>query len=565
MAVFPESQVSYWMDKAVTWGQATSPSAQQDTSRHLEALRSFLQQLLQTLQQMGSTTEAMKSLPFVGQFLGRLCWNPYVTADGEARRILLQCVWCLYSAEPQNAVECRANKWIQSLLCHLTSEEEGSVVHALEKHSGSIPQQYYSQTLKNMIALLTKILSRSHITSSGSSESCSCDEIRAVSIACVPLVTYPEAAPLIGALLKHPVSCACSHLSMEFIEAVSAAWLRKKLMIEDMAIIALWCQSLSCLERAVLNLLESILADPGPGMQCLEKMVSDSLLPKASALHCQVFLVVNDVFRNVLVATEENLAVRALVCVFTGCFLQTYAAQKPHERLPLRAFFPHVPHNLLTPLLIAPSEMPKQAWLKHLCWIGKLLQEITCEGHQKEEEDVMVRQRQRIAVFEVWFLLVHCGHWVDAAAELLVSRGSEESKPLLFLLTFYHQPTNRGHHNTQTILPGEGHLRMLFQTHTFPPERLLSSVNELLASSLTSNIVLHLLLNFAIFSQASANSVREIIQKVLTEAGMRHKAAWMLSSMHYRLNRADLLDARVQSRLRMLQDSLWPAHTQDCT
>lgn len=30
-----------------------------------------------------STTEAMKELPFLGQFLGRLCWNPCVTADGE--------------------------------------------------------------------------------------------------------------------------------------------------------------------------------------------------------------------------------------------------------------------------------------------------------------------------------------------------------------------------------------------------------------------------------------------------------------------------------------------------
>lgn len=30
-----------------------------------------------------STTETMKTLPFLGQFLGRLCWNPYVTAGGE--------------------------------------------------------------------------------------------------------------------------------------------------------------------------------------------------------------------------------------------------------------------------------------------------------------------------------------------------------------------------------------------------------------------------------------------------------------------------------------------------
>lgn len=54
----------------------------------------------------------------------------------------------------------------------------------------------------------------------------SCDRLRAVSIACVPLVTCPEAAPLIGALLKHHASCCCSHLSETFIEEANTAWLR---------------------------------------------------------------------------------------------------------------------------------------------------------------------------------------------------------------------------------------------------------------------------------------------------------------------------------------------------
>ncbi|KAK1801265.1 hypothetical protein P4O66_022959 [Electrophorus voltai] len=48
-----ELQLSFWMDKAVKWGQATTPSAQQDMSKHLGSLRSFLQQLLHTLQLTG--------------------------------------------------------------------------------------------------------------------------------------------------------------------------------------------------------------------------------------------------------------------------------------------------------------------------------------------------------------------------------------------------------------------------------------------------------------------------------------------------------------------------------
>lgn len=77
---------------------------------------------------------------------------------------------------------------------------------------------------------------------------------------------------------------------------------------------------------------------------------------------------------------------------------------------------------------IAPSFMQSIVQLYFLSWL-------CCRGHR--------------AVFEVWFLLVQCGHWIDVAAKLLVSVGVEQSEPLLFLLTFYHHPTNRGHQSTQ--------------------------------------------------------------------------------------------------------------------
>ncbi|XP_058245339.1 Fanconi anemia group C protein isoform X1 [Hemibagrus wyckioides] len=548
MASLSELQMRFWMDKAVQWGQATSPSTQQDISEHMQSLETFLQQLVHTLQTMSSTTEAMKSFPFVGQFLGRLCWNPYVTADGASRRLLLQCMWLLYSAEPQNVVEHRANVWIrQDLLCHLTSEDEGSMVHALEKHAGFPPQQYYSGSLKKMVALLTTEVNINHIASAASLERCRFDSIHSLSVACIPLVTCPEVAPLIGALLKHYNLCGCSHLSEDFIKAVTKAWLSKKLVMEDEAVIALWCCSLSSLEQAVLLLLEHILSDPKV-MHNLETVVTDSLLPKASALHCHIFLIVNDVFRNALISIEENLALRGLLQVFTSCFLQIRAAQRPQERLPLRSFFPHVPHNLLTPLLTAPADVPKHVWLEHLSWIGTLLEKFLSERNQEEDS-----RRGHRAVFETWFLLVQCGHWIDVAAKLLVSVGSEQSKPLLFLLTFYHHPTNRGHQNTQhntVARQAWSDLRSLFLTHTLSPEQL-SAVNELLCS-LSANLVLCLLLNFAIFSQASTSRMTDVIQKVLTDAGVRRRAMCMLCTMHQRLKGDSALDAR----LTMLEDRL---------
>lgn len=53
--------------------------------------------------------------------------------------------------------------------------------------------------------------------------------------------------------------------------------LSKKLEMEDVAVMALWCSSLPSLEQAVLHLLERVLSDPS-WMQNLETVVTDSLL-----------------------------------------------------------------------------------------------------------------------------------------------------------------------------------------------------------------------------------------------------------------------------------------------
>lgn len=58
----------------------------------------------------------------------------------------------------------------------------------------------------------------------------------------------------------------------------------KKLVIEDVAVMALWCYSLSSLEQAVLHLLERVLSDPDI-MQNLETVVADSLLVSNHDLH----------------------------------------------------------------------------------------------------------------------------------------------------------------------------------------------------------------------------------------------------------------------------------------
>lgn len=55
-------------------------------------------------------------------------------------------------------------------------------------------------------------------------------------------------------------------------------------------------------------------------------------------------------------------------------------------------------------------------------------------------------------LFETWFLLVQCAHWVEAALRLLPTSSPENCRPLLWLLTFFYHPTNRGHRRASLMV-----------------------------------------------------------------------------------------------------------------
>uniref|UniRef100_A0A667X8B2 FA complementation group C n=1 Tax=Myripristis murdjan TaxID=586833 RepID=A0A667X8B2_9TELE len=301
-------EMQFWLGKVVAWGQADSPETQKDTCLHLSRLRDFLQLLLTHISNMGSTTEAMTRLPFLGQFLGRLCWNPYVTADGE----------CTFHWTP----------FTLTVLCQLATEEDDAVTEALVKHMafGSYGFEFLHSTEKIISFCLCFLL--------------------AASEACVPLVTYSEAAPLIGTLLHCGVTRS-SNMMDTHVTGVCFFSHSQLLFLEEQAVISLWCHSLPSLERAVLSLLESALTKTGMTLHSMEQQLTQSVLVE--------------------------------LCVF-------------------------------------PS------------------------------------RRGQCVVFEAWFLLVQCAHWVQAAVQLLVTAGPDDCGPLLWLLTFYHHPTNRGHHRTLQLV-----------------------------------------------------------------------------------------------------------------
>ncbi|XP_013858135.1 Fanconi anemia group C protein [Austrofundulus limnaeus] len=499
-------EMQSWLDKAVSWGQADSSDTRKDTCQHLSRLRDFLQQLLTQINNTSSTTEIMKKLPFLGQLLGRLCWNPYVTAGETIRELLLQCLWGLHSEHPRDAVERKANQWIRKVLCQLVTEEDDVTAQALMKHMGVPAKEYQAQVLKKIVTKVQENVEKS--SQNGTDES-----ILATSEVLVPLVTCPEISPLAGTLLKHPAIS----LSEDFLDALSSAHSSHGLPLEEQALISLWYHRLPCLEEAVLSLLQSVTA-AGSTPQNVEQQVTKSLLPKACAQHCSIFLIVNDIFRSILKQAESNQSVRSAAQTFTKCFLREYFLLQPDTSASLKDFFPQSPPGLLAPLLTMPSEMPHEALKSHLKWLSSSLQRLTEEEEEGDAGSTSTRGHHK--VFEAWFLLVQCAHWVQVALQLLVTSGPEDCGPLLWLLTFYHHPTNRWHHRAVQLVQAKEAWDLLHTLYSVSPCPLsvarLQSLIILLSSqtSVASSLTFNLLVHFAVFCQLPPHASAEVLQMV---------------------------------------------------
>uniref|UniRef100_A0A8K9XIY9 FA complementation group C n=1 Tax=Oncorhynchus mykiss TaxID=8022 RepID=A0A8K9XIY9_ONCMY len=448
----------------------------------------------------------------------------------------------------------------QNVLCQLATEEEDSATHMLVKHMGLPPKEYNVKVLRKLVWLLVEEVGESCSGLADPNQRCSCDSVLAASVACVPLVTCPETAPLIGALLQRPVTCDKAALSQDFLDAVSSAYSRKCVSLEAQAVVSLWCHNLASLEGAVMSLLDSVLSNPACIPHNLENTITHSLLPKACSQHGSIFLIVNDIFRSMLVQVEGNQTLLSLIHTFTICFLRELAALQPQECVSLKAFFPHTPQSLLAPLLTHPSEMAQEAWPEHLAWITASLQRLT----EEEEEG----NRGQCGVFEAWFLLVQCADWLEVANQLLVSARPQDCGPLLWLLTFYHHPTNRGHQRTQQLVAARevwDHLRSLFLLSAPPlPADRLQSLAELMSAvpqqpSLDSLLVVSLLGNFAVFSHNPLSGAREIVRMVVQRSGLVREAVCVLNMVELRLNReraSSSLTDRVTLRTRALRGTL---------
>ncbi|XP_039945455.1 Fanconi anemia group C protein isoform X4 [Hirundo rustica] len=440
----PKLNFEYWLDKAIEWGQATTLESQKDVCLHLPQLQEFLHQLYETIKHLQGSTVAIQQFPLIGQLLGRLCWNPFVIGYDESQKTLMWCLCCLYSSEPQNAVELKANSWIRSLLCHLlcsskweSNEAETSTFISVLGYTSA---DYYCHLVKNMVVSLVTELRENQFHGLNIQESTSASRVNAVSIFCVPLITLPDLIPLLETLLLYHGGSSKEILSSEFLEAVNEAFLKKKISLPESAVFSLWLRHLPSLEKATLHLLDQLFSIQLNSLEEVACVIKDSLLPQAAS-HPAVFRIVNEIFKNALMETDGTSEVVTIIQVFTQLFLQVHQNENKQHNFPLKAYFPHHHQPLVRSLIRRPFELPTTYWSQHLKHISDMVKALVEDTNVSSLTDL----------FEIWFLVACFGEWLDVAAEQLL-KAAVEPDAVLWLVAFYYCPKNENQQRNQTMI-----------------------------------------------------------------------------------------------------------------
>ncbi|XP_021236881.1 Fanconi anemia group C protein isoform X1 [Numida meleagris] len=527
----PKLNFKYWLDKAIEWGQATTLECQKDVCLHLPQLQEFLHQTYEALKRMSSIV-AIQQFPLIGQLLGRLCWNPFVIGYDESQKTLMWCLCCLYSSEPQNPVELKANSWIRSLLCHLLSsskwERNGAETSTFISALGYTSADYYCHLVENIISSLVTELGGNQFNELNIQGRISVSRVNAVSLFCLPLITLPDLTPLLETLLVYHGGASKEILSSEFLEAVNDAFLKKKISLSESAIFSLWCRHLPSLESATLSLLDQLASLQINSLEKVACVVKDSLLPKAAS-HPAIFRIVNEIFKKALLETDGTPEVMTIIQVFIQLFIQVQQNENKQHKFPLKAYFPHHHQPLVIALLRRPSELPSSHWLQHLKHISDILKSIV--------EDTSISSFAEL--YEIWFLVACFGEWLDIAAEQLL-KAAVAPDALLWLLAFYYCPQNENQQRTQTMVESQAvysHLMMLYNCTVLSFGDLLPSVNNIADTEQchTRCLITHLLTSFLLFSSGGHMIAQEFISHITETTDMSKEVCSLLIRTVYRI------------------------------
>ncbi|XP_036760262.2 Fanconi anemia group C protein [Manis pentadactyla] len=533
-AVSLSSDYQFWMWKLSVWDQASTLEAQQDTCLHLPRFQEFLRQMYEALKEMDSHT-IMERFPTIGQLLAKTCWNPFILAYDESQQILMWCLCCLMSKEPQDSGEPRLNSWTRGLLCHILTACRVDMKEAglFAQDLGFAPADYYPGLLKNMVLSLVSELRENHLNGFNTQRRMAPEQVRSLSRVCIPLVTLPDFEPLVAALLTYHGHEPREVLWPEFFDAVNEAFLLKKISLPTSAVVCLWLRHLPSLEKAVLHLFEKLISNERNFLRRIECLVKESLLP-AAACHPAIFRVIDEMFRCVLLDTDGAPGMLTAIQVFTRCFVDALERENKQVRFALKTYFPYAPPSLITVLLQRPKDIPRGLWHQPLERISGMLREIaedqthgSCGGP-----------------FECWFLFTHFGEWAEITAEQLLMSEAGPPEALLWLLVFSYSPPNRSQQRAQTMVEVKavlGRLTTLFRSPIFSARDVQAAAGEQGAAAARppacQRLIRHLLLNFLLWAPGGHAVAREVITLMAPTEEITHEIAGFLDQTVCRWDR----------------------------
>ncbi|XP_010188804.1 PREDICTED: Fanconi anemia group C protein, partial [Mesitornis unicolor] len=420
-----------------------------------------------------------------------------------------------------------------SLLCHLLSsskwESNEAETSTFLSTLGYTSADYYCHLVKNMVCSLVMELRGNRFNGLNIQGRVSASRVNAVSLLCLPLVTLPDLTPLLETLLLYHGGASKEILSLEFLEAVNEAFLKKKISLPESAVFSLWLRHLPSLEKATLYLLDQLVSIPLSSLEEVACIIKDSLLPQA-ANHPAIFRIVNEIFKNALLETDRTPEVVTIIQVFTQLFLNARQNENKQHKLPLKAYFPCHYQPLVTALLRRPFELPTTHWSQHLKHISDMLKTLVEDTDTSSFADL----------FEIWFLVARFGEWLDIATEQLL-KAAVEPDGLLWLLAFYYCPQNENQQRAQTMVEAQAlynHLMMLFSCTVLSVKDLEAAVHNIMGIEQCCNqhLAAHLLTNFLLFSSGGHTIAEEFIYHITETADTSNEVCSLLVRTAYRIN-----------------------------
>ncbi|KAM6169956.1 Fanconi anemia group C protein [Rhynchocyon petersi] len=547
------SEYQFWMRKLYVWDQATTFETQQDTCAHLPHFQEFLRRLYDTLREMSSNA-VIERFPTIGQLLAKTYRNPFILAYDECQKILIWC-FCLINKGLHDSGETKFHSWIQSLLSHILLafgfdvKEDGPFCQGL----GYTPADCYPDLLKNMVSLLVSELVETHHNGYNIQKRLASERITSLSQVCVPLVSLPDFEPLVEALLTYHGHGSQEILWAEFFEAVSEAFLQKKISLSTLAVVCLWLRHLPSLEKAMLHLFEKLISSEKHSLQKIQCIIKGSLLPQA-ACHPAIFRIVDEMFRFALLESSGAPQMLTTLQVFTQCFVEALEKENKQLKFALKTYFPYASPCLVMVLLQNPKDIPLRLWCQTLKYISEMLRAVVEGQTNGSYKDV----------FESWFLFIRFGGWADMVAEQLVMSEVEPPEDLLWLLVFASRPHEHSQQRAQTMVEVKevlGHFVKMFQSQAFSGQDLWTAAGKSREADsrplACQQLIRRLLWSFLLWAPGGHTITQEATTLIAQTEDIAHEMIDFLDQTLYRWDQLDIEAHGPRKVARELLTGLW--------